>query len=288
MQELEKKEISCNDFYEKDSIRNESNIYSTQYLKILIKEVDEFIIFSLIHSYQIQPEIVSNSKALIEKPIPDFTKDDIRELFSVRNYLLKTLSPVKKAFVTQELLRYETEGIGFQPAVLPAFSRANRQIIIVLFVSSVIALGLSLTSYINASTVQSSVFALTGLVGLAKMFLILSFSSIGSIFSILSNSGSVNFAHQNTDDNLVLTENLHWHQYVLGLISGFVMSEFAGQTYIIPNSIDAVSNGSFFQITLAVFGGFSAYTIYSILIIIQDRLISSARYFFESPSNLNK
>lgn len=153
-----------------------------------------------------------------------------------------------------------------------------RQMLVLALVSLITLLGVSLSPDINDANMSKTLLDLSGVPLLVVEIFLLSAGSLGSCFANLQRVNK--FVSDGTYDPK--SQSTYWVRWVMGIISGIVLSQLVYDVFIESQSVPAggaATAGAIGQPLLALFGGYSVDVVHSIL----NRLIGAASYVFRGP-----
>ncbi len=180
---------------------------------------------------------------------------EIKHLTTIHDYLTKEIAPATPKTIVmlamEESKKHAFSFLGPIPFI--------RRMMVATMISLLTLISVSLTNQVNSVNILKGLFDNEGLSLLLNLLFILSASALGAAFYALFQANK--YLSQGTFDPKY--EPTYWTRFVLGLVSGMILSELL---HIDPKDMSAISSSqAFVKPTLAILGGFSTGAVYRIL-----------------------
>lgn len=223
--------------------------------------------------------IDGNQVASLRKPYAEVKQEELLPIF---NYLVNLVKPAIPGTLVLFEKNRQSKSMFKSLGPLPIV----RSFIVVTIISLFTLIGVSLFPEVNNVTMQYSMLQGSGWSQIERLMFLLAASSVGASFYALFKMNG--YIQQGTFD--MKYTSTYWSRYVLGLVSGVLMSElFVVFIETLPTATSSPTSNDTQPLTsapylikpiLAILGGFSANLVYRIL----NRLIDTVESLFKGST----
>ena len=256
---------------------------SEQLLQKLDMECHEMASYALSKGVTIPPKLTSMLVNQTQNSNESLSQK-VSKLTTIHNRLSELVSPAKPEAI---ILMAEEQRKGSRFLFLGKVPLIRRMMLVAI-VSLIILICLSLSPYINNSTMVASMFDMEGTELLYVQSILMASAAIGASFAALFKANG--YVTDGSYDPKY--ESSYWVKFVVGLIAGIIL------TQLIPINLEAVAHAAgeaqgagsgevshaALRITMALVGGFSANLVYKIL----DRIVFAVQSLIQPPAAQNQ
>jgi len=220
----------------------------------LLMECEEMSKFALSNGKKIPSSLLEHLKEILDKqaehePLP------IQELANIHDFLSEAILPATpRSIVLLNKMRSAKSSLKFLSPI-----PFVRRMMLATFFALFCLIATSLSPNVNVHTITEGLLSSSGLTLLINIGFILSAAALGGAFHALFLANR--YVSNGSFDPKYESE--YWTRFVLGLVSGMILSELLSFSKADLSTIS--SNQAFVKPTLAILGGFSTGAVYRIL-----------------------